>query len=244
MDTTLDGLLGRRVTVEQPVDGYRVAVDTVLLAAGVSAKATDRVADFGCGVGGAMLCLAARVSSIAVTGFELQSELANLCRANIARNHLHATLNLIEADVTDAEIGAYDHVMMNPPYHAESRHAVSASHGKRTANAEKNGHLALWIASAVNALKSSGTLTIIHRADRLDEILAAVKEPCGTIEILAIQSKSEMPPKRVILRAYKDGGANVIRSKSLVLHAADGRYTAGAEDILRHAKALPFLSEP
>src|SRR5690348_10207584 len=70
-----DALLGGRVKLLQPVEGYRVAIDPVLLAAAVPAGAGDSVLDLGCGVGAAALCLAARVPGCRVTGVEVQREL-------------------------------------------------------------------------------------------------------------------------------------------------------------------------
>ena len=103
MNTTLDGLLDRRVTLEQPAEGYRVAVDTVLLAAAVPIETGQKALDLGCGVGGAMLCLACRVPGITITGIEIQDELTQLCRANIARNTFATGLDVVQGDVARLE---------------------------------------------------------------------------------------------------------------------------------------------
>jgi tRNA1(Val) A37 N6-methylase TrmN6 len=241
MDTTLDGLLDRRVTIEQPKDGFRVAVDTVLLAATVPACTGEHVADFGCGVGGAMLCLATRVPDIVLTGIEMQRDLANLARANIVRNKMGADVR--EADVTCLkDEAAFDHIMMNPPYHDEVKHDVSAHAGKRAANTEKDGDLALWIAAAARALKSSGALMLIHRADRREEIMAYLAKSFGRIEILPVLPKAGAPPKRILIRAYKLGQGDTIECRALVLHKNTGGYTDAAEAILRHMKAVAFTA--
>jgi len=244
-ETTIDGLLDRRVALEQRAQGYRVAVDTVLLAAAVPARASEKIIDLGCGVGGAMLCLARRVPGISVTGVEIQDELRLLCRDNIVRNKLPADLSVQYADATKlpgALAGLFRHVIMNPPYHDERRHDASTLAQKRTSQMEKEGDLALWIASASRALRSLGMLTLIHRADRLEEILALLKPDFGALEILPIVTKANAPPKRVIVRARKGAPPALIRCQKLVLHQADGRYTDGAEDILRHMKRLEFRS--
>ncbi|MDD2325451.1 MAG: methyltransferase, partial [Alphaproteobacteria bacterium] len=75
MHTTVDTLLGKRFEVEQPAEGYRIAVDTLLLAAAVPARGGERVLELGCGVGGAMLALAARVPDVAITGIEVQMDM-------------------------------------------------------------------------------------------------------------------------------------------------------------------------
>ena len=67
-DFTEDRILGGRVLLRQPAQGYRVAIDPVLLAAAAPARAGDLVLDVGCGVGAAALCLAARVPGVRAVG--------------------------------------------------------------------------------------------------------------------------------------------------------------------------------
>ena len=73
VETSTDGILGGRILLEQPVNGYRTAIDPVLLAS-VRAGRGERVLDAGLGVGAASLCLAARLDGIDVVGVEIQSE--------------------------------------------------------------------------------------------------------------------------------------------------------------------------
>ncbi|MDX2028624.1 MAG: methyltransferase [Alphaproteobacteria bacterium] len=241
MDTTSDGLLNHRIKIEQPKYGYRVAVDTVLLAAAVPVQAGDRVLDLGCGVGGVMLCLATRVPGISAVGVEIQDELAELARRNIQGNALQADLKILQGDVTSLSLGNnFDHALMNPPYHDEARHDVSAHDGKRTANTEKEGDLPVWMERAALALKSSGMLTLIHRADRVEEILGYGKKLFGATEILTILPKAGAAAKRVIIRFRKEG-QGIRRCRDFVLHKPDGGYSDEAEKILREAEALRFI---
>jgi len=240
MDTTLDGLLNRRVTFEQPASGYRVAIDTVLLAAAVEAKAGDRVLDLGCGVGGALLCLAARVPHISVTGIDIQEPLVAVCIRNIERNKFQAHMDVVVGDAQKVSVDGFDYVMMNPPYHDEVSHDVSRDKIKRTANTEKDGDLELWIKSASKALKPAGVMALIHRADRLMEIMRYTEPLFGQIEVLSLLPKAGAEPKRVIVRAQKGYEKSVILCRPLVLHKEAGGYTDAADDILRHAKALAF----
>src|SRR6056297_1683975 len=81
-----DSLLGGTVNLAQPVGGYRVAVDPVLLAAAVRAEPGERVADLGCGTGAVSLCLAARLPECTVVALDRETDLAALTRANVAAN--------------------------------------------------------------------------------------------------------------------------------------------------------------
>ena len=91
---TEDAFLGGRLRLRQPADGYRAAIDPVLLAAAVPALPGDKVADLGCGVATAGLCLLTRLPGIRVTGLELQPWLAELARRNADLNGFAACTTL------------------------------------------------------------------------------------------------------------------------------------------------------
>src|SRR5277367_2775294 len=85
-ETSLDHVLGGRVALAQPAAGYRAAIDPVLLAAAVDALPGERVADLGCGVGTAALCLMARVPELRVVGIDRDPAMVALANANARRN--------------------------------------------------------------------------------------------------------------------------------------------------------------
>ena len=92
----------------------------------------------------------------------------------------------------------------------------------------------------MRALKPDGVLTIIHRADRQDEIVGLLAGAFGRVEILPVLPKADIPVKRVIIRAYKGGAGLAVMCKPLILHKPDGGYSDAAEEILRHAKEVAF----
>jgi tRNA1(Val) A37 N6-methylase TrmN6 len=118
IDTT-DTLLGGRVKITQPANGYRVAVDAVLLAAAVDAGPGQRVLDLGCGVGSAALCLAWRQPYVSVLGLDREPVFLACATANAAANGMAERVSFLAGDVLDPPPSlraAFDHVMLNPPY--------------------------------------------------------------------------------------------------------------------------------
>jgi tRNA1(Val) A37 N6-methylase TrmN6 len=240
MDTIagFDSLLDGRVQVAQPADGYRVAIDAVLLAAAVDAPGGAAVLDLGCGVGSVGLCLAWRRPDLVITGLDREPVFAATARANVLRNGMADRLHIIEADLRAPLPRTFDHVAMNPPYLKAGTATVSAHPLKAAATAESEAKLADWIAAARDALKPGGVLTLIHRADRLDDVLAAVSRSFGGIAILPLHPKRGRAANRIILRAQLGSREPLALLPGLVLHEENGAFTAAADSILRDGAAI------
>jgi len=237
-----DALLGGRVKLLQPTEGYRVAIDPVLLAAAVPATAGDSVLDLGCGVGAAALCLAARVPGCRVTGIEVQRELVRLAGENAARNGVADRVTIMSGDIGHPpprlEPGSFGHIMANPPYVVAEAASPSPLPAKAAATVEGAADLAAWVRFALAMARPRGTITFIHRADRLEHLLVQFAGRAGGIVVLPLWPGAGKAAKRVIVHARKDVAAPTLLLPGLVLHEADGRYTAAADAVLRDAKAI------
>jgi tRNA1(Val) A37 N6-methylase TrmN6 len=199
------------------------------------------VLDLGSGVGAASLCLAARVAGCRVFGLEMQQALVALARQNIDINgvtgRVESLIGSLQVPPPRLAPGSFHHVMTNPPFHpAEGTASPNAS--KDAANREGEIDLAGWMRFAVNMLRPKGSLTVIYRADRLDEVLAALHRKVGEIVVIPLWPKTGRPAKRVLLRARKSIATPLTLTAGLVLHEEDGRYTEPADAILRHGAAL------
>ncbi|HYB09692.1 MAG TPA: methyltransferase [Alphaproteobacteria bacterium] len=241
--TTEDGLLGGGVRLIQQASGYRVAIDPVLLAAAVPAAAGDHVLDAGAGVAAAALCLAARVAGARVSGLESQRSLVRLANENAGLNGMTDRVTVMEGDLLRPPPrlapGSFDHVMANPPYLEPARASIPADPGKAAANVEGAAGLGAWIAFCLTMVKDKGSVTIIHRADRLDALLAALHRKSGEIVVFPLWPMADgRPAKRVIVRARKGVASPTRLAAGLVLHGADGAYTPAAEAVLRQGAPL------
>ncbi|WP_114393662.1 tRNA1(Val) (adenine(37)-N6)-methyltransferase [Oleisolibacter albus] len=234
------GLLGGRVRLLQPRQGYRAAIDPVLLAAAVPAQPGERVLELGCGTGAAALCLAARVSGLDLTGLELQAAAADLARQSAALSGL--VLTVVEGDLTapPAAVAAngFHRVLMNPPYYPAGRHTASPSGHKAVSHGEGAADLAAWVQAALRALRSRGTLSVVYPVDRLDRLMALLAGRFGDIGLFPLWPRAGQPARRLLVQAVRDGRGPTRLLPGLVLHAADGRYTADADAVLRDAAPL------
>jgi len=246
---SLDRFLGGRLGVYQPQAGYRAAVDAPLLAAAVPARGGDKLAELGCGVGTASLCLLARlresgVAGVSVTGLELQSDLADLARRNAAENGFQAAFRVMKGDLAKPPPllapHAFDGVFLNPPYRRADRGRPSPDPGRALADRDGDLRLADWLRAALRLLKPKGRLTLIHSSERLGELLAGLEGRAGDVRVLPVFPGGGRPAKRILLTAIKDSRAPLVILPGLALHDGEGRYTPAAERILRDGAALPL----
>ena len=240
---TEDALLGGRVTLRQPAAGYRVAIDPVALAAAIPAGKGDTVLDVGSGVGAAALCLAARATECRVYGVEIQRDLVRLATENVALNGFEGRVDVMVGDLTRPPprlaAGSFHHVMCNPPHLAAGSTDPSPNAGKKTSTIEAAGDLAEWVDYCVRMARHKGSVTFIHRADRLDELLCHLRGKAGGIAVYPLWPAADRtrPAKRVIVQATKGGAGPLKLLPGMILHEGEG-YSPAAEAILRHGAAL------
>jgi tRNA1(Val) A37 N6-methylase TrmN6 len=243
MDVTEDGLLDGRVRLRQSADGYRAGMDAALLAAACDAKAGERVIEAGCGPGAALLAAAVRRSEALFTGVERDPEALALAVQNIALNGLSPRITAVEGDVTAPfkvlGLTPFDAAMANPPYFDDPK-AIRGPAPAKTAAWIADGGLEAWSAFLLKAVRDGGTITVIHRADRLADLLGQLGVKAGSFRIRPVQPYGDAPAKRVLVRAIKGGKAPLVLLPALVLHDAGGVHSAAAEAILRGGAVLAW----
>ena len=154
MQVTHDHLLKESVRITQPVDGYRVGTDAVLLAASINTD-RGRILDLGTGVGGVALCIAHRLAGVQITAVEKDTDIAELADINITDNGFASRIRLIKGDVTalPAVLAAsFDHVVSNPPYH-DVHGTRPRSRTRALAHMGEDTSLEDWVKAAIWAAK-------------------------------------------------------------------------------------------
>lgn len=232
-----DHVLGGRVALRQPRKGYRAGLDAALLAAACDAADGARVLDAGCGPGAALLPAAHRRPLTHFAGVERDPDALALARENISANGLDGRVSAVAGDVTQrfSTLGLepFDAVMSNPPFFDDPA-AISGPAPEREGAYLADGGLQAWTRFMLKAVREGGSLTLIHRADRLADILALLGQGAGSFRIRPVQPFADEPAKRVLVRAIKTGKAPLVLLPALVLHDRDGgKHTAQVEAILR-----------
>jgi tRNA1(Val) A37 N6-methylase TrmN6 len=248
-DTTEDAFLDGELRLRQPKSGHRAGHDAMLLAAATAAKAGDRVAEFGAGVGAAGLALARRVGGIELVLAEIDPDLAALARENAALNAIPA--NVVVLDVTalaESFAGAglnpdsVDAVLMNPPFNDAARHRASPDPARASAHVADSTTLDKWVHAARRLLKSGGALTLIWRADGIAEALAALGRGFGSLMILPVHADATSPAIRVLIRGVKGGKAPARVLSSLLLNDESGLPNKRVAEMLSGRRVLPLAN--
>ncbi|MBL4873839.1 MAG: methyltransferase domain-containing protein [Rhodobacteraceae bacterium] len=243
---TQDDFLGGAIKIWQPKNGYRAATDPVFLAAAVVAKSGQSVLEIGCGAGTALACLCKRVPGLDAHGLEIQADYADLARRNAADNGFKYAVH--DGDLLDLpepiRATAFDHVFINPPFYDALASSAPSDSGRDTAHRIGEARLEDWIIVGLRRLKPRGYFTIIHRAERLADILGALNGKTGDIRILPLTSREGRMAGRVIVRARKGVGGALELLAPLILHQGlahstdEDSFRTGVRKILRNIQPI------
>jgi tRNA1(Val) A37 N6-methylase TrmN6 len=243
---TDDAFLGGRLQILQPEKGYRAGIDAVFLAAAIPAQSGDTVFEAGVGVGAASLCLMARCPNIHVTGMEVTARYAMMCDENAKRNGFGNQLQVIHGDVKEAlrrdlahlpQHGSFAHAFANPPFYDEAKVTKSPSLLKAQAHSYGADDLEVWIKVMYSMVCLRGTVTVIHRADALGQLLSLMEAKFGDIRVAPLYSREGTAASRVLIQGVRGSKAPMQLLPGFVLHGEGNEFTSDADAVLRDGAA-------
>jgi tRNA1(Val) A37 N6-methylase TrmN6 len=217
-----DLFLGGRLRLRQPVSGYRAGMDAGLLAAACAAGPAQSVFEAGCGAGAVLCQIAVRCPDVRLQGLERDPAMAALAGENLTLNGFGDRAAVQTGDVADRpppeDRGRFDWAISNPPFFDDPGALRAPGPGKRDAWLADDG-LQAWLDRLSLTAREGGRVLLIHRADRLADILEGLKRRCGSFAVLPVHPFADAPAKRVLVRAIRGGRAPLVLHPPLVLHA-------------------------
>ena len=247
-ETTCDMFLGDRLAIHQPARGYRAGVDAVLLAACVRPKSNmTTLLDIGAGAGTVGLCAAARLPQLSAVLLEREPALSALSSRNINVNALADRARAICASVTASasELAAsgitpesFDVCVANPPYHDEDAGTPAGDALKAASHAMPPDALDDWARFMARMTRGGGQALMIHKAEALPRILAAMAPRFGRLRVLPIYARPDTRAIRVIVEGVKGSRAPLEIRPGLILHGEGNAFTPAASAILRQGAGL------
>ncbi len=233
----LDYLECRDLRIIQDKNGYAFTTDAVLLANFVKASAKERLLDFGTGSGIVPILCSAKTNAKELIGIELQDRLADMAERSVAYNNLFPRVKIIKGDIKDAPAlfgaGTFDVVTSNPPYMTYSGEKGAASE-EDICRREVFITVAELMESAGKMLKFGGRAYFVYKAERLTDLLAAMrKNGIEPKSLTLIYPKAIKEADTVIVEGRKGGKPGLRIRKPLVICRQDGSYTAEAAKIYK-----------
>lgn len=243
---TDDGFLGGRLRLLQPAKGFRAGIDSVFLAAAIPCQPGESVFEAGIGPGVAALCLLARNPGVHLTGVEIAESSVMVCAENARRNGLADRLQVIHADLRARgpaglpAPGSFAHAMMNPPFFDHAKSSPSPDPHKSRAHAFGPEDLEVWVKRLHAMLRVRGSLTIVHRADALGQLLGSMQNRYGDIRIAPLFPRRGVAASRILVQGIKGSKAPLQILPGMVLHGDGNDFTPEADAVLRHGAAFPL----
>lgn len=236
----LDGLPSQQIQIIQNPDMFSYSLDAVLLAYFAKPKQKGRglSVDLGAGTGAIGLFYAAKVTG-QVKLVELQQDLAEMIQRSVVLNHLEDRVSVIQSDMQeiydDIKPGSVDTVLSNPPYFSVNE--------KTKQNLDEHYQLARHeiaidlprLAQVANKLlKNNGKFYLVHRPDRLEDIMSALSaRKLAVKRIQFVYGKADREANMVLVEAIKAGKPGGVRIlPPIIAYTADDQYTPQVQEIL------------
>ena len=212
----------------QKKNGLTFGTDAYLLAAFTRACPRGTAVDLGCGTGVISLLCAQRSRFSHVYCAELQKSFAELTERNIILNSLNDKMSVINIDVRELtqkhSCGQVDAVFTNPPYMKAQSGRENPVDEKNIARRELNGTIYDFCAAAGRILKSGGAFYVVHRPERLCDIMCAMRE--AKVEpktLLYVCPDTRSQPSLILLEGRKDAAPSMILSRPLYIYKEGSR---------------------
>lgn len=231
----IDDLDLKGLKLIQNPEWFCFGTDAVLLSDFARVRKNERVVDLGTGTGVIPLLLYGKYTPREIIGVEIQEEVAEMAERSVALNNLEAVIKIYKGDIKDCYerigINKFDVVVSNPPYQKAKAGLISPRDKKAISRHEILISLDELIYTSGRLLKDGGKLFMIHRPERLKDIILSLdKNRFNPKRIRFIHPYVNKKPTMLLIEAARLGGDFLTIEEPLYVYNEDGSYT---DEILR-----------
>lgn len=232
----IDDLQYKGLKLIQKKDGFCFGVDAVLLANYADVKKGDRVIDLGTGTGIIPVLLAGKTEAGRVIGLEIQTVMAEMASRSILINKLSERVKIVCGDIRDSVecFGAskFDVVVSNPPYMSCGGGLVNPSDMKAVSRHEILCTLEDVIKAGSKLLVPGGQFAMVHRPERLVDILCLMRS--YKIEPKYLRLVHPSPYKKanlLLIKGTRGGNPQLKMLEPLYVYDENGQYSKEINEI-------------
>lgn len=239
----LNDILGyKNRKIFQDTDCFSFSLDSIMLANFATIRLKDKkIVDLGCGNGVIPLIMSLRCDK-KIIGVEIQSKLADMAKRSVEYNGLTDTIEIINCNmkdyVSDKTYESFDLITCNPPYFkVNDKNYFNDNIEKVIARHEVEITLSELMVIVKKLLKNNGNFAIVHRTDRLMEILSEFRK--NNIEpkrVRFVHEKSNKESTLVLIEGQKNGKVGLKVENPFILYNEDGSETEEYKKLLVEVK--------
>ena len=227
----IDDLEYKNLKIIQNEKGFCFGIDSILISDFAKEIKNNSIgADLGTGTGiiGILLCAKTNVKKI--YGIEVQKDVADMAKRSTKLNNLENKFEIINSNIKDIsgklERESLDFAVSNPPYKKLETGKVNENEYKYISRHECSANLEDFINTAKYLLKDKGTLYMVHRPERLADLMELMRKyKIEPKKIRLVYSYINKDASLVLVKAVKNARPFLKIEKPLIIYDNNGEYT-------------------
>ena len=227
----IDDLEFEDLKIIQNTKGFCFGIDSVLLSDfAKNIKKNSTIVDLGTGTGIISILLSKKTEAKKIYGIELQEEVCDMASRSVLLNNLQDKIEIINKNIKNISdilgINVCDVVVTNPPYKKYGTGLLNEDDSKIISRHEKECTLEDVIKQSFKILKDKGLFYMVHRPDRLVDIIYLMRKyKIEPKEIRIVYSNIKSKAVLVLIKGIKNAGEELKVLSPLYIYNEDGTYT-------------------
>ncbi len=207
--------LGDGFHIIQGSDEFRFGTDAVKLSDFAVLHSGDRVMDLCTGTGIIPILLHKKQPTISVVGLEIQHQMAAMAQRSVKLNGLTDKIEIVQGDVKRIRelypAESFQVVTCNPPYMKNNTGKQNQKESITIARHELLCDLSDCVEAASYLLPSGGRFYMVHRPERLADIMAVMqKKNVEPKRLTLFASAKGKPPRLLVVEGQKNRSSGLI----------------------------------
>lgn len=234
----INDIVGKNLKIYQDNEFFKFSLESVLLPNFVNINLRDKMILDLCSGNAPIPLILSTKTKAKIYGVELQKEVYELARKSVEINNKQDQIEVLNEDVKNLKNifhgDMFDIITVNPPYFKVSDKSLTNKNNiKANARHENTLNLEELLSIVVYLLKNNASFYMVHRTERLIEIIEKLKKYNLTPKSLQfIHSYKDSESKLFMIKAVKNGGDGMKVLEPLYVHNEDGSYSNSVKEIL------------